>query len=420
MDFRAARPWCAVAIFGAVLLTACGGSTKATIPGLTDEPRSSESEPIAIAAGDPIVIGVSAIERWKAANGAQIAGHDIVVRAEDDGCTEADIAVQAAERLLRQPGLVGVVGPGCSAGAVAAIPVYAEAGIVTISGSATSTVLTEEQPEGGFFFRTAYRNDLEGLLIALALTEDDDPPLNRVILVDDGETYGQDLADTATELLEDYGVTSVARKSVERGAVDYSGIATEIAADNPDIVGFAGFNPEAALFYEQLRDAGYEGEFGATDAAASVENFVETVGAEQAEGVAFVGCALDLPDDFVDDFAAIHNEEPAASAFVAQAADAATILLDAVAEVAQAQNDGSLTIDPDDLRHAVAAAHLPDGLSGSVAFDSDGDRVPAPGDELEAVIEQAVEEQNGAIFPTLGLVPCIVENGRLISSIPGE
>jgi branched-chain amino acid transport system substrate-binding protein len=362
---------------------------------------------------------ITAVERWKSANGVQIEGHDIVVRAEDDGCTEADIAVQAAERLLRQPGLVGVIGPGCSAGAAAAIPVYAKAGIVAISGSATSTGLTEEQPEGGLFFRTAYRNDLEGLLIAVALTEPDDPALNRVLLVDDGETYGQDLADTATKLLEESGVP-VVRESIERGAVDYSEIAAEIANDNPDIVGFAGFNPEAALFYEQLRDAGYEGEFGATDAAASVENFIQPVGADKAEGVAFVGCALELPDDFLDDFSAVHGEEPAASAFVAQAADAATILLDAVAQVAQAEDGGSLAIDPGELRDAVAGAHLADGLSGSVAFDSDGDRVPAPGDELEAVVAEAVAAQNGAIFPTLGLVPCVVHNGRLVNSIPGQ
>ena len=417
-----------------LLATACGGGDEVTIPELADEPRSSAKEAIVVAAGAPIIIGVSvpltgpdedagledrdavltAIDRWKAANGELLHGHEIVVRAEDDGCTEEDIAAQAAERLLRQPGLAGVIGPNCSAGAASANPVYAKAGIVAISGSATRTDLTEGQPDDGYFFRTAYRNDLEGLLIALATAED----CASILLVDDGESYGQDLADTATQLLEDAGI-SVERETIERGAVDYSEIASQIAQANPDIVGFTGFNPEAALFYEQLRDAGYEGPFGASDGAASVTDFVEPVGAEEAEGVVFVGCALTLPEDFLAAFEVIHGEQPAASPFVAQYADAATVLLNAVASTAEAQPDGSLSIDAQKLRDAVAATDLPAGLSGPIAFDADGDRVPSPGDELEQVVAAAAAAEDSSLFQRLGLVPCFVQDGRLVNAPAG-
>jgi branched-chain amino acid transport system substrate-binding protein len=336
------------------------------------------------------------------------------VRAEDDGCTEEDIAAQAAERFLRQPGLAGVIGPNCSAGAASANPIYAKAGVVAVSGSATRTDLTEEQPEGGYFFRTAYRNDLEGLLIALATAE----VFGSILLVDDGEAYGQDLAGTATELLEDIGI-SVERETIERGAVDYSEIASQIAQTNPELVGFAGFNPEAALFYEQLRDAGYEGPFGASDAAASVTDFVEPVGAEEAEGVVFVGCALTLPEDFLAVFEVIHGEQPAASPFVAQYADAATVMLNALASTAEAHQDGSLSIDPQELRDAVAATDLPDGLSGPLAFDADGDRVPTKGDELEQVVAEAAAAEDASLFQRLGLVPCFVQGGRLVNAPAG-
>jgi len=414
-----------------LLATGCGGGDERTIPELVDEPRASADEAIVVAAGEPIVIGISvpltgpdadagledrdavltAIERWKATNGGLIQGHEIAVRAEDDGCTEADIAAQAAQRLLRQPGLAGVIGPNCSAGAAAAIPVYADAGIVSISGSATATDLTEGQGEGAFFFRTAYRNDLEGLLIALATAE----VFNNMMLIDDGEFYGQDLADTAAKLLEENGI-SVSRETIQRGAVEYTELAAEITQANPDIVGFAGFNPEAALFYGQLRDADYEGTFGATDAAASVPNFVEQVGAEEAEGVVFAGCALTLPEDFLTDFEEVHGEAPFASAFTAQYADAVTVLLNAIADVAETREDGSLSIDPDGLRDAVAATHLPEGLSGSVAFDSNGDRVPAPGDELEEVVALAAAAEDNGAFQRLGLVPCTVSDGRLVNA----
>jgi branched-chain amino acid transport system substrate-binding protein len=419
----------------ALIAAACGGGEEAG--GLSDVSlRPDAQAPIVVPAGEPIVIGMSTpltgpdeasgtedrdsvvvgVERWKEKNGSQIKGHEIEVRAEDDGCTEADITIQAAERLLRSQGLVGVIGPSCSAGAQAAIPIYAQAGIVAISGSATQSALTTSQPEGRFFFRTAYRNDLEGTLIGLfagvALQA------KKIYLIDDGELYGQDLANAAQQALLKNGLI-VTRESVRRGTVDFRQLTDKITAEKPDLVGFAGFNPEAALLYRQLRDAGYEGIFGSVDAAASVSSFVEPVGAE-AEGVFFAGCSLTLPQDFVAEFQDLHGHKPEASAFVAQNADAVTILLDAVAQVAVEQPDGSLTIDPAALRDAVRATTLEDGLSGSFTFDENGDRVPHRGDILSQVVDAALESGDIDIFVDLGLVPCQVQDGKLVNLLgPG-
>src|SRR3990170_3132276 len=108
----------------AIVAAACGDGEQGTRAGdetATRDPRT----PIIVPAGEPIVIGVSApltgpdealgaedrdavivgVERWKAANGAQIKGHEIQILVEDDGCTESEITIQAAERLLRQRGL---------------------------------------------------------------------------------------------------------------------------------------------------------------------------------------------------------------------------------------------------------------------------------------------------------------------------
>ena len=155
------------------------------------------------------------------------------------------------------------------------------------------------------------------------------------------------------------------------------------------------------------------------DAAASVPSFVEPVGAA-AEGVFFAGCSLTLPDDFVADFEGVHGNKPDASAFVAQDADAATILLDAVAQVAVEQADGSLTIDPAALRDAVRATGLEGGLSGSFAFDENGDRIPREGDDLSQVVDEALASGDVNIFVDLGLVPCQVQDGKLVNLLgPG-
>jgi branched-chain amino acid transport system substrate-binding protein len=359
---------------------------------------------------------IVSVDRWKTANGSQIKGHEVEIQVEDDGCTEAEITVQAAERLLRQEGLVGVIGPDCSTGAEAARPVYGEAGVVAISGSATETTLTTGQPEGRFFFRTAYRNDLEGTLAGLFASSE--LKVQRVYLVDDGESYGRDLADAAQTAMEEHGV-AVTRASVRRGTVNFSELAAKIAGESPDLVGFAGFNPEAALLFRQLRDAGYKGLFGAGDAAWGPP-FIEPVGAQAAEGVFFSGCSLPLPEDFVADFRDLHGHPPQDSAFVAQYADAVTILLDAVAQVAVEEADGSLTIDPTALRDAVHATRLEDGISGSLAFDENGDRVPPGVSDLSEFVDKAIKAGDINVFLELGLVPCQVQDGKLVNLIgPG-
>ena len=400
----------------------CGSSAKKAAVS-TEQPSHPDAvSNIVVPTGQPIVIGLSdaltgseadagkedrdavvtSLVRWKAAHGEQLDGHDIGVRVEDDGCTDVAITEQAAGRLLRTPGLVGVLGPGCSAGAEQAIPRYSRSGIVTISGSATQSNLTTNQPAGGFFFRTSYASALQGQIGGQFVAET--LKAKTAYLIDDGESYGLDLIETARRVMESLGVT-VTRASVHTGDVDFSALAKQIAQDNPDFVGFGGFNPQAVLLYRQLRDAGYKGPFGSGDAAASVSTFVDPVGAAEAEGVYFVGCPLTLPDDFRRDFEKVHGSEPVASAFTAQYADAATALLDAIAGVAQEQPDGSLTIDPAALQKAVSRTHLTDGISGHVAFEANGDRASAATDLAERARD-------------LGLAACQVQNGKLVNLFP--
>ena len=194
------------------LMMACSDGDDESPPVDVEPIARGADIPIVIVAGEPIIVGIStaltggpvgvrgaeyrdaaivAVERWKEQNGDLIGGHEIEVHAEDDGCSNTEITMSAAGHMLRGedghqqlPGLVGVIGPQCSGGVVAVIDDYAEAGIVMISGSATATTMTDDQPDDGFFFRTAYRNDLEGTLIGLFLVG-----YENAYLIDDGGTY---------------------------------------------------------------------------------------------------------------------------------------------------------------------------------------------------------------------------------------
>ena len=417
-----------------MLLAACSEDEEAVL-NLIDIDRAPETS-IVIPAGEPVVVGVSTaltgsigprgseyrdavvvgVEQWKAANGPLIGGHQIEVQSKDDGCSEADVTRVAADRLLRRKGLVGVIGPQCSGGSTAVIPIYAEAGIVAISGSATRTDLTLNQPDERFFFRTAFRNDLEGVLIGSFLISN--LGAQAVYLVDDSEPYGEDLIDIIQDILQENDI-EVTRASVTQGDVDFSGLASTIADANPDFVGFAGFNPEAALLFRQLRDAGYTGVYGAGDGAASVSGFVEPLG-ELAEGVLFAGCRVNLPDDFVNTFFEVHGQEPGTASFSGHYADATRILLDAVAAVAQQQPDGSLLFDPVALRDAVRDTSLENGITGPISFDESGDRVPRKGATLSEVVQSGFESQDAEVYVALGLIPCQVQDGALVNLLGPE
>ncbi len=415
------RPWTwgallLVIVIVVVVVLATGGGDDATESAITDIERSPDT-PIVVPAEEPIIIAVSGplsgptelfgiegreavavgIELWKAANANTIGGHEIEVHAEDDGCFDADITSRAAGHLLYGndghqllPGLVGVIGPTCSDGASRVVPVYAQAGIVMISGSATRSDLTTGQTSPEFFFRTAYSNSQEGALQARYIIEELGAATAYVI--DDNERYGTDLANSLQARLRGGGV-EVTRESINVAEdVDFSDLTARIASDDPEVVVFAGFNPEGALIYRQLRDAGYGGTFLSGDGVVSVSDFIEPLG-ELAEGVVFAGCSLTLPEEFLSDYVSIIGSEPE-TPFPAQLVDAVTVLLDAVAQVAEEQADGSLLIDPLELRATVAAAELA-GVSGAIAFDENGDRVG-----------------EGA---AVGLQMCKVEGGRFVN-----
>lgn len=406
----------AIAVASAVVLAGCGsGGDSGDAPVLADVNRSPGT-PIIIPPEEPLVVGVSSaltgpigergteyrdavvlgVRQFERENGAEIAGHPIEVHAEDDGCTVADQTVVAAERLLARPGLIGVIGPQCSAGAEQVLDVYDEAGVVAISGSATATDLTAERPAGSFFFRTAFRNDLQGNVVGDYV--DDELGAQSVFLIDNGETYGTDIAAATARVLRARGV-AVVRRSAPQGTVDFADLAAEIVDRSPDAVGYAGFNPDAALLLAQLRDAGYEGDYGAFDAAASSREFVEPLG-EVAEGTLFAGCSLPLPSEFQEAFAQVHGSAPAA-AFNGQYADASRALLEAVAETAATADDGSLVIDPEALREEVAAADIADGVTGRIRFDERGDRRTDGGDPA-------------TIAAQVGLIGCEVRDGALV------
>jgi branched-chain amino acid transport system substrate-binding protein len=364
-----------------------------------------QDTPVVIAAGDPIVLGyagplsgplvdetsdiaIAGVLRWKQLNGDLIGGHAVELVGEDDGGTIGAIAVVAANLLIARPGLVGIVGPAFSSAADATIDIYAAAGVVMISGSATRRDLTLTQSQPPFFFRTAFTNAIQGARQAEILI--DRIATGSAVIIDDGEAYGIDLAQSVVTGLRDAGWT-IDRLSVPQGTVNFSAVVEQIRATASDAVIYEGFNPDGALLLRQLRDAGYAGLFITGDGVVSQSAFLDVLG-DRAEGAILTGCPETLSADFRDLWEDGGGGAVPIISLVGNTADAAYILIDAVAQVAELQPDGSLIINPSELRDAVANTNVTGWASGHpIAFDSQGDRI---GQGVDA-----------------GLVACEVRNG---------
>ena len=372
--------WSAAVAVTACLLSACGDGGGAKAPAPTS--ISAPDPRIVIAAGQPVTIGVSAALTGDQsalgndlADAAELAvidagrafkGHPLQVSRKDDGCADAEKAADVAHVLVSDTTLVGVIGPMCTTGAQAADPVYAQAQVIHISPSATRVDLAS--PGDHFFFRTAWRDDLEARVQATYAI--DGLRATTAIVVDDAQPYGKTLGDAFVTSFERMGGRVASRERIDRAQLDFGTLARQVTDAAPDVLVFEGLNPEGVLLAKALREAGYAGVFMAPDGVLSQRDFV-VAGGPAAEGAILTGGPN--PDDgFVTRFRGTFHRAPATT-FVLQAHDAVAVLLAALNTAATQNADGSLSIDRVKLADALRAQSFA-GLTGGIAFGDDGDR----------------------------------------------
>lgn len=343
---------------------------------------------VEIAAGAPIKIGISSILAGDltaiglpiadaaelAGVGKTIAGHSIEWVRVDDECS-ADGGAAAATQLV-QAGVVAVIGPVCSGAVAASQPALEEAGITHVSPS--STALSVTNPDRGqvyqTFLRTTYSDGIQGP--AQADFAYNELEARTAYIVYDTDAYGSGLRDAFRAAFEDLGGEIVGSpEGYEKGATDFLSIVTNIQAEDPDMVYFAGFFAEATPFIQQLRQENPDVIFMSGD---GVKNDEFLVGA----GDAAEGAYLSLPspvyesgayDEFTSAYEAKTGNPADASPYTAEAYDAASIIIAALEEVAE-DNGGVLSIDLKALNDAIRATELA-GASGNIKFDARGDNV---------------------------------------------
>ncbi len=239
-----------------------------------------------------------------------------------------DQAPQLATQAVQDSSLVGLVGPAFSGESKVADPIFQQAGLPTITASATNPSLATH---GWTVFHRAVGNDnAQGPAAAKYITSDLKD--TKVAVIDDASEYGKGIADIVRQKVKDAGGTVVASESIDPNGTDFSSTVTKIKAGNAQAVFFGGYYQAAGILVKQLRDAGVTATFVGPDGTED-PGFVTAAGASAANGAILTAPAA--PINQVNGGAAFQTAYKAAfgqdvGLYSVEAYDAANALLKAI------------------------------------------------------------------------------------------
>ena len=291
-----------------------------------------------------------------------ILGKKVALLVEDDVC-KPEIATNTATKLVSQ-GVHVVLGHICSGATKAALGIYKDSNIITMSPSATNPPLTQSGDYPNFFRTIASDDAQAGLEVDFAL---DVLKLKKLAILHDKGDYGKGLAGFAKSFIETSGKAElVLYEGVTPGAVDYSAVVQKIKSSGAEAVIFGGYHPEASRIVMLMRKKKMDAIFISDDGVKD-DTFIKVAG-QYAEGVYATG-----PKDVSENPLAIaannaHKEtyKSDPGAFFLNAYSAAQALLNAI------EKAGST--DYDALSKALRTEYVDTPL-GKIRFDERGDAI---------------------------------------------
>lgn len=302
------------------------------------------------------------VEKYNAKGG--INGKMIEILQQDDQC-KPELSTNAATRLITE-GAEVVMGHTCSGATKAAMPMYEDKKIVSISPSATSPSLTQDG-QSPHFFRTIASDDAQARLAANFVVQGLGAK-NVAILHDKGD-YGKTYADFVQQFLKESGkVEVVFFDGITPGAVDYSPAVQKIRRSGADTLVFGGYYPEASKLITAIRARKMDINFVSEDGV-KTEAFIKLAG-KDAEGV-YASSSLDnsqLPITIEAIEAHKKTFGAAPGQFFESAYAATQALLNAV------EKAGST--EPEAVMKALRAEWVETPL-GKISFDERGDCIGA-------------------------------------------
>jgi branched-chain amino acid transport system substrate-binding protein len=186
-----------------------------------------------------------AIDQINAAGGVN--GRPVRLEQADDG-SDAQTTSTSFDNLVNSRNIDVLVGPAASTSAKAILDKIKSQGITACSGSTTAAELTKLD-SGGFFFRTAPTDDLQGPALAEVVTNDGK---SQVGILARNDEYGTGFASSVESALQDTGASVVANVVYDPNGSNFDGDVTRVLDANPDAVVVLGFADDGAKIVNTL------------------------------------------------------------------------------------------------------------------------------------------------------------------------
>jgi len=281
-----------------------------------------------------------------------------------DDRDEKEAAIEVAQAFINDDGLMGVVGPMNSEAAFAAGECYQRADLAHISPAASNLKLTRMGRRS--FFRMVGHDGYQGERAAeFALRY---LSANTIGIIHDGSSFGKPLSEVFQKRAVDLGANIVVVKEIRRGQVDFSTLAHDMVAVQPEAIFFGVIEEEGLHLAPQLRRAGVRSVFLGTDGL-KASRYLETPEAG-VKGPFYSNASTDVSvQTSAQSFGKVFQDrfETPHSVYSAEAYDAAGILIQAILRAAPLNRQSVL-------EHVLSMTHY-NGATGRVAFDHYGDRL---------------------------------------------
>jgi branched-chain amino acid transport system substrate-binding protein len=314
----------AVVVAGVLALSACAGSSSKSgsssstgSGGSTGSTGSNSSKPtLEIGVQGPLsgsnqALGLNIEWGVKLAIQQENAKGDLpfnLAIKESDDQGDQSKGADAANLLIQDPKVIGVVGPAFSGPTAASEALYTSAGLVSVS-VATRPSLTSS----GFktFYRVVANDSVQGPAAADYMAKV--LKATNVYVVDDKSQYGQGLSQATVGELNKDGV-KVESDSAPAGTQDYSQLASKVASSGAQAMYYSGYYADAGVFAKALKAVNYSGKMLAGDGSKD-PNFITTAGPDAAEGWQMTCPCLDAGSDpkfasFASAYKALANADP--------------------------------------------------------------------------------------------------------------
>ena len=314
----------------------------------------------------------------------QIKGFDVDLGTTLDDLCHYEGGQAAAQTIVADERVIGVVGTSCSGAALAAAPLITSAGMAMISGGNTSPTLTSDLAgnAGPNYSVGYYRTSPNDLFqsVAMAKFVFGELGIETAAAIHDGDPYTQALVQVFADAFELEGGTVTGIGAVNRDGIDMVPALTEIAAGSPGALFFPIFQPAGDFIADQAPAvSGLENTVLLAADGLLTNNFLAL---PQAAGMYFSGPDTRFGDNVnqstartANDVLAAYEERygvPPPLPFWAHGYDATMLLLDAIDAASYVDGD-TLVVDRQGVRDFLDSVGGYSGLTGTINCDNFGD-----------------------------------------------